>query len=147
MPQPQFESLLGTIDSVNTVFTTPTPYTAGTLAVYMNGQLQMHHAGNPWTETDPSSGAVTLTFAPEPGDTVAAFYLDTTPIVPETEIEVLEGTINEVDDITGELVATADLAGSIEEVETLAGVLDFDYLEGTIEDVETLEGELVVCDS
>ena len=147
MSQPQFESLLGTIDGVNTTFFTPTPYTAGTLAVYDNGQLQMHHAGNPWTETNPATGEVTLAFAPEGGDTIAAFYMDTTEVLPETEIVELDGTIEEVDGITGALTDSEDLAGYIEEAESLSGELSADYLDGTIEDVESLEGELIVCDS
>lgn len=139
--------MAGAVDGANTVYTTPTPYTAGTLAVYLNGQLQMHHLGNPWTETDPSTGMATLSFAPQAGDTVAAFYLDTTPIVAETEIEILDGTIEDVDGIAGELILSDDLAGYVDDVEALTGELSIDSLEGTIEDVESLEGELIVCDS
>jgi len=139
--------MAGTIDSANTVFTTPSPYTAGTLAVYLNGQLQMHHAGNPWTETDPSTGTATLSFAPQPGDTVAAFYLDTTPTLPETEVCELEGSIEDVDGIAGELIVSDDLAGYVDDVEALEGELSDVFLTGTIEDVESLEGELAICDS
>lgn len=148
MGQPQFEPLIGSIDGANTVYTTPTPYTAGTVAVYVNGQLQMHNLGNPWAETTPAAGVVTLGFAPQGGDTVVAFYIDTTPVLPETEVEILDGTIDEVDDLAGELIVSDELDGTIEFAENIEGELvAVDELDGTIEEVEELEGELIICDS
>lgn len=147
MPQPQFEPMVGAIDGANAVFTTPTPYTVGTVAVYVNGQLQMHNLGNPWVETDPGAGTVTLSFAPQGGDTVVAFYLDTTPVLPETEIEELEGTLSPTDDLVGGLDDADTLAGSLDEDDSLTGALEADSpLAGSLDEVDYLEGELDVCD-
>lgn len=147
MPVHRFELLVGTIDGVNKVFTTTVPYTAGSVAVYDNGILQFHASGNPWTETDPSTGTVTLEFAPKPGDQVAASYFDTTPTVPETEVTELCGELCPVDDLTGTLNPEALLAGSLSETDDLDGTLNpATELEGTLDEVDFLEGVLEVCD-
>ncbi len=153
MPQHQTESMTGVIDGANTTFFTTapaggaTPYVAGSVAVWVNGQLQMHHLGNPWSETDPATGEVTLGFAPQAGDTVVASYYDTSPILPETEIEELEGTLLATDDLTGSLSESVELDGFLGEEDALAGaIIVEESLSGTLDDTDYLEGELVVCE-
>ena len=73
MPQPMFKTLTGAINGVNLVFSFGQPYTPGTTAIYRNGQLLLNPGGNPWTETDPSTGTVTIHAEelPRAGDAIA----------------------------------------------------------------------------
>jgi hypothetical protein len=67
-----YNTLTGLVNSSNTVYTVSlAAYTAGTLKVWWQGQLQ---SGADITETTPGSGIFTLSFAPTTGTTVMAEY-------------------------------------------------------------------------
>lgn len=60
---------------MNAVFTTTVPYIAGTLAVYLNGQLKRQDLDDGWLETSPGTGVFTMKEVPLAGDVVQCFYL------------------------------------------------------------------------
>lgn len=63
------ETLTGTINGTNTVFTTAVDFTAGTEAVYFNGVRQFPGAGNDYTISESGgvgTGFDTVTFAVAP---------------------------------------------------------------------------------
>lgn len=60
----------GLINGTNTVFTTPQPYIAGSLQVYINGLAQSQLVA----ETTPTSGTFTVTPAPLTGDVINVYY-------------------------------------------------------------------------
>lgn len=61
---PHFESLTGTIDGVNTVFTASSAYIAGSTVVFLRAIPRIITNDDGWVETDPSTGIVTLNEAP-----------------------------------------------------------------------------------
>ena len=149
MPAAQFEPLAGTIDGVNAVFTTSQPYTAGTTAVYLNGQLLLNPSGNPWAETDPNTGTITITAPeciPRPDDIISAFYLDQSPDTVESEVVELSGTIDGEDSLTG-FLDTTELGGTIDSTSAISGSLsEVIDLFGVIDNDADLVGELEVCE-
>jgi hypothetical protein len=144
---PHFEVLSGAVNGVNLVFTTSVPYTAGTLAVYLNGQLLLNPGGNPWTETNPATGAVTIHSEelPETGDVVAAFYLDTTNAYTGEEVEQIYGSINEIDDLAGILVTAQNLSANVYEPDTLSGILTDQEIEAGLYPISDLTGVVTEC--
>lgn len=68
-------ALTGAVDGVNTSFTVPGGiYAATSLAVYLNGVLQV--PGDAITETTPASGVFDFTTAPATGDQIYAMWLE-----------------------------------------------------------------------
>lgn len=150
MAEPRFELLTGAIDGANAAFYTSVPYTAGTVALYVNGQLLLNRGGNPWTETDPAAGLVTLHAADHvlaPDDEIAAFYLDTTTSPDQIVIEEMVGVLSDVPDgLAGVLAAEDELVGSVAEEDRLAGVVvTEDALAGTVAAEDRLAGILEEC--
>lgn len=144
MPEPLFEILSGTIDGVNDVFTFSAAYTPGTVALYLNGQLILDAGGNPWSESDPSTGEVTITEAecvPRPGDKLAGFALDTSDDPNLVELSPIEGVIDNRSGFAGELddvgfagiIATAGIVAELAEVDSIVGVIDDASLVGEID--------------
>lgn len=145
MSIPRFEILAGTVNGINTVFTTSVPYTAGTLAAFLNGQLKRPSGAgveDGFAETNPATGTVTFDEAPQTADVVQAFYLDTTPTSLETEVSPLFGYIFAVDDLSGSLEAVDELFASAHDVERLGGTIADDDLTGAVSDRENLSGSL-----
>lgn len=103
MAQPQFEVLAGTIDGVNTTFLTSVPYTPGTTAVFINGQLRRPDLDDGWLETDPPTGTLDFKIAPIVGDVVQAFFMDTLPVPAQAGPEPLEATIADTQCFTADL--------------------------------------------
>lgn len=62
------ESLTGTKDGVNTVFTTAAPFNAGTTAVYLNGLREYHY-------TESGANQITMEDAPLAGDSLRIDYI------------------------------------------------------------------------
>jgi hypothetical protein len=150
MPIPRFEVPSGTIDGVNTVFTTVAPYQAGTTAVFLNGVLLRPDLDDGWTETDPAAGTLTLKEAPRDTpicpDVLQVFYLDTSPQLPETVLERLKGRLSLSNDLTGRLSGSEPLSGVVEAPGGLAGSLGGDIpVRGAIEPVVALVGRLESC--
>lgn len=80
--------LSGTVNGSNAVFTVSYgSYISGTLAVYLNGQLQTQGASNDFQETTPSSGTFTFVTAPQTGDIVTVYYQTTESIPSGVEVQ------------------------------------------------------------
>lgn len=148
MGVPHFSVLGGTVDGVNKVFYTPTPYTAGTVAIFINGQLKRPGYDDGWVETDPATGAVTLREAPQPcppdhDEVIQAFYIDT---VPDGAALDLTGIIEEIEDLTGTLAGTPQLTGIVDDAEDVVGSLTGDgALSGQIDGIQEIIGQLREC--
>ena len=146
MALPHYEKLAGVIDGVNVNFTTSRPYSPGSLSVYLNGQLQQQDC---WTETDPSTGAVTVSFqyAPRVGEVVQAFYLDTTAALPGEEIEGITGVVRAVGDLHGTvLTGEAVTATVVDGVDLTGSVVDRCLATGVVVEVGGVTGVLRDCD-
>lgn len=108
------------MDGVNVLFTTPTPYQPGSVAVFLNGQLKRADFTDGWLETTPSTGLITLLQAPlpaafgNPDDVVQVFYLDTSEVLPETEVSPMRGM----------LVASGELFSKLQETQQLVGIIE-----------------------
>ena len=85
MARPRFETAIGVIDGVNQIFRTSRPYDAGSLAVFLNGQLKRRWFEDGWVETDPGGSIFFMNEAPQTLDDVQVFYLDSSdqPVVVE----------------------------------------------------------------
>ena len=156
MSQPLFEKLTGTVDGVNDTFFFSKPYTAGTVALYLNGQLLFSTAagGNPWTESSPSTGEVTIAADCLPivqsteGDVVSGFALDTTAEGPETVIEEINATINDAPDrLAGQIEdVPTQLNGAVSDVTNIVGVIDdVDILQATVTDIDRIAASVESC--
>jgi hypothetical protein len=151
MPQPRFEIPSGAVDGANLLYTTSTSYKPGTLAVFLNGLLQEASLDDGWAETDPVAGTFTMKEAPRSSgpcpDVIQVFFLDTSPVSPETEITPITGTINAVDDLSGELLGLNCLFGAISVPVRLSGTfLGVMGVVGTIREERALSGVLELCD-
>ena len=117
MSEPILAEAIGTIDGVNTDFTTPSPYYPGTLFAYLNGLL-VQQAGDEGP-IELGANAVRMRDAPRPGDTLH-FYYDTQPptggaiLGPPTMLEA----INLVPVIAGSLNLRPDIIGADDESAT-----------------------------
>lgn len=142
MTIPKFAVPTGAIDGINTVFSVGEPYSPGSVAVFYNGLLVRIADDDGWTESDPSTGEVTLTAPPLALDTVNIFFIDTTPAAPETVLDNIFGTLKPVDDLTGNLTEIDNLVGSIT-VEALLGTLEEEgLLAATLVEIEGITGTL-----
>lgn len=147
MPLPRFEVAFGAIDNVNTTYVLSTPYQPGTLAAFLNGQLKRADFMDGWIETNPASGTFDLKQAPETGDVVQAFFIDTSPVLPGTEVTRITGTIVERDDISGAISAPTSMMGAVASLFDLGGGIKAPtVVVGLVGAVVELEGRLVVCD-
>lgn len=139
MALPRFEVPSGAIDGVNTVFYVSVPYRPGTTAVFLNGLLLRADYSDGWTETDPTTGEVTLKEPPRvtkiTPDVVQVFFIDTSP-------DILEAVI--VERLTGRLRETEELAGHLQSAVPLRASLDAEgSLEGRLASDVPLHGELI----
>lgn len=74
-----YGALSGAVNGVNTVYTTSqAKYVSGTLAVWLNGQLQTQGTGEDWVETSPAAGTFTFATAPLTGDIITVAYQSVT---------------------------------------------------------------------
>jgi microcompartment protein CcmL/EutN len=153
MPEPRFEIPAGAIDGANVTFVTSQPYRPGSTAVFLNGQLKTQALDDGWDETDPAGGVVTLNEAPRgsPGDpdVVQIFYIDTSPVLPETVVDTrLVGVLREVDTLEAEIVSTGLLGGLVDDsgLGLEGAISEVDQLGGVVQDVEALSGKIIgVC--
>lgn len=116
-------SVTGPVDSSNRMFYTPTPYTPGTLAVFLNGQLKPRDQTDGYVETNPATGEFTMNEAPlsttPPApptftDKLSAFYIDTGPdAVVVIELIGLTGVLQDTVSPVGQLAAVG-LHGTVE---------------------------------
>ena len=151
MPQPRFEIPSGAVDGANLLYTTSTSYKPGTLAVFLNGLLQEASLDDGWFETSPVAGTFTMKEAPRSSgpcpDVIQVFFLDTSPVSPETEITTITGTLKAVDDIDGVLLEQGCLFGALAAFGGLSGTLlgEMGVL-ATIRETQALSGVLELCD-
>lgn len=114
MSSPRFEVASGLIDGINTIFSASLPYTAGSTAVFLNGQLKKAANDDGWIETVPASGIFQMKVAPKVGDVVEVFYLDTMSDASQLEIACgVVGVIQEESAIQGQIEDVIEVTGSI----------------------------------
>ena len=71
-----YTTLSGEVNDSNTLFgVSEGEYDSGTLAVWLNGQLQTQGSGEDWTETNPTIGTFSFNTAPLTGDELTAMIL------------------------------------------------------------------------
>lgn len=151
VPIPRFEVPVGTVDGVNRVFRVSQSYLPLTVAVFLNGQLKERSLVDGWVETDPSGGYLELKEAPRSFgnlDVVQVFYLDTSPVVPESEVSRLVGSVALTDDMAGEISESIGLVARMSgEVEDLSGVVWIPVaVRGELAERELVRGTIVeVC--
>lgn len=148
MPVARFEVAIGTIDGVNQTFYAPTPYAAGSTAVFVNGQLQRADFDDGWTEINPATGEFWLKIPPIPDDVVQIFYRDLSPVLPGEEITPITGVLVSVqDDFSAVLTDTeVPISGSILGDDAISGqVSDSLYLNGRVVEGDDLHGVVEVC--
>ena len=63
----------GVVNGSNVSFTTPAPYVAGTLRVFLNGQVKRADFDDGWIETGATSFKMKI--APETGDVVSVYFV------------------------------------------------------------------------
>lgn len=144
---PFFEVLTGTIDGVNDTFFFSKAYTAGSVALYLNGQLLVASPGNPWVEVDPSTGEVRISVSaciPKTGDQIAGFAIDTTDGVNTVEVTELLGSVTALDRIGGSIEST-EVEAALAQVQALAGQFDNSELLGEVQTVSHISGVLEYC--
>lgn len=151
MPVPRFEVPSGTIDGVNTTFTTSVPYRAGSTAVFVNGILLKADLMDGWAETDPDSGIFDMSEAPVSfgvsPDVVQVFFIDTSPQLPEEVITGITGTLESEGLLTGAMSPDSAVLGAlIAEADLEALVVPEWAMLGSVEIEETISGVLVECD-
>jgi hypothetical protein len=148
MPLPRFEVAVGAINDINTIYFVSTPYRPGTLAAFLNGQLKRADYMDGWLETNPATGQFDMKQAPETGDVVQAFFLDTSPVLPGEEITRISGTILDLsDEISGIISAPVSILGAVKPSSDLGGeILAQVGVLGGVSGVTELEGLLGVCD-
>ena len=147
MSLPHFEVATGVINGVNTTFAVSMPYQPGTLAVFLNGQLKLGGTTDAWVESNPAGGQFTMNTAPETGDVVQAFYIDSAPAVPGTEITLIFGFITTApDEIFGQIAAPTSIVGEVEGLSGLMGsTSEVVKARGQVEAVAELSGLLELC--
>jgi len=150
MSSPRFEVPSGIIDGVNNLFTVSMPYGAGTIAVFINGQLMERSLDDGWFETDPSAGSVTLKEPPRSSgvcpDVIQIFYLDTAAPLPETQVFKLKGYIRCAAPLRGTLIDSQRIQGTIKSSYRLSGRVDLrKRLRGTVESSRKIRGQIKVC--
>lgn len=146
MGLPRFELLSGTVDGVNNVFYTSVAYTAGSVAVYQNGQLILNPVPE-WTETNPVTGEITIdpTCTPKTGDILAAFFLDTTDAYTGEVVEEIIGSITGEEALSGAVSAGA-LSAYVVAYDGASGIItDTDEIVGTVLASGTISGIIEVC--
>jgi len=65
-------NLIGDIDGVNQVFTTPTAYRSNTIALWVNGQLKVASNDDGFVEVDATT--VELRIPPQVGEVLQVMY-------------------------------------------------------------------------
>ena len=142
----------GTIDGINTVFATGTPYVPGSAAYILNGRIhnQALQRGPDndygFVELSPDSGTIKVDNPPTSGDVVQIFFWDRL-VTPAPLVQSLTGVVNtqtplqgvarepEVTKLTG-VVRSGALTGAVREpdVQRLAGVVRGQRIIGTIKE-------------
>jgi hypothetical protein len=134
---------IGTIDGVSTVFYTPdpdnqaaiTPYSPGTVVLFINGQAKQAANDDGCTETNPDAGEVTLKEAPQVGDIVQFLYA-----VAGAEVEKTEGLYGVL--LEGSLIVGLNwVQMTMTEVPTTDPALSMYVGENKIHSLSVLDGD------
>jgi hypothetical protein len=148
--QVRFEVPSGTVDGINTVFTVSLPYVTGSTAVWLNGVLLRKDLDDGWTESDPSTGEITLKEAPLSSgpcpDVLQVFFKDISPDLPESVVDQICGTISAEAGLSGTISLEGDfLSASVAPEASVCAFLAEDALPlcGTLVAEEGLSGTLM----
>ena len=154
MPMPRFEVPVGAIDGSNRVFKVSVSYLPGRTAVWLNGIKVRKDLEDGWIESNPGIGEVTLNEAPRPQftpdgscpDVLEIFFIDTSPVLPESVIERLKGRFQAASDLSGRLFGSGLLQAALDETGGLSGRLASTPIRGRIEGPDRLYGRVsMVC--
>jgi hypothetical protein len=150
MPSPRFEVPAGAVNGVNTVFTVSMPYAPSSTAVFINGMLMERSLDDGWFETNPGAGIVTLKEAPRSigggPDVIQIFFLDTSPALPETQIQKLKGIIRMSRDMRAQLRDSLQMTGYLGKPSQLSGRLEERKdLRGSVRSRPALKGYIKEC--
>lgn len=120
---PHFEPLTGTVDGVNTVFTTSTAYIAGATVLFLRGIPRRIDWDDGWFETNPATGVVTLKKPPLLDDDVQMLWLELVPVEVGTEVTPLSGIINSLEELFGRVQDRGSLSGCLSSISPLCATL------------------------
>lgn len=143
----KIEPLVGTVDGVNTVFTTPggEAYIDGGNVVFLRGLPRVMAWDDGWANTDPANGVVTLKEPPLTGDDVQMLYAVQVVGV-ETEVTEISGHIIADDLVDGALGAVEELDGDTVFIEALDGSLaSTSEITGALDATAGISGTIEVC--
>lgn len=133
-------------DGVTTVFTTSTPYIAGSFVGIVRGLPRVAANDDGFTETSPAAGTVTFKEAPEVDDPVLGIWLEEVADAPETILEELTTEIRDLDRIDAVINDQDTLNADIADQSQISGTVDdTGELSATIFDLESLDGSLEEC--
>lgn len=82
----QTSEITGVINGANALFTVSTAsYVSDTLVIILNGQVQVKGTSFDWVETNPGIGTFSFNTAPQLGDLIECFYLNSTSVAGNTQ--------------------------------------------------------------
>jgi len=147
MPIEKIVNATGTIDGANRAFSVGEGYQPGSLVPRWNGQEMLHRDGNPFTETDPATGAFTTDgdFLPTPGDTLSARFVDLSP-AGETEVVEIFAVLELETEITATLLTETSIVGTVEgDGEVSSTVTVETPINATVENEIEISATVEVC--
>ena len=140
-----YEVPSGIVNGSNTAFVSSQPYTAGTLHLFLNGQLKRSDYDDGLIETDPTSGTFALKEAPRNGDVVQVYYVEATGAgasasatsvqvigasISEPSAGVLEGELKDLISLGASTSTNFDISGSLGDSKALRGAVAYSDLIG-----------------
>lgn len=146
MPVPRFEVGIGAIDGANLVFHVSVPYQPGTVAYFLNGQLKRADYDDGWSESDPATGEITLKEAPQSAnfsDVVQFFFIDTSPVLPESVLTSLRGRLIQAAEISASIAMLEAVGGTLEQLQGITGsVASPESVSGALRQKSVLVGHI-----
>jgi hypothetical protein len=140
-----FERLTGDIDGVNRDFYTSNPYYPDRLVVFSDGAFTDIDLDDGWEETDYLTGHIRMKEAPQSGDVLWAWYHDTSPPLPETEVTNLTAEVDTVDEIV--VVSNPyEIASTVIMSNEMSAEIGFDELEVSVDTAE-IAVQIEVCET
>lgn len=121
---PHFETAIGVVDGINTIFFTSLPYLPGTTAVFLNGLLLEPTLVDGWLEIAPGLGQFQMKEPPRTTDVVRVYYLDQMDIIVVQEVCEITGILEEEEPMLGVLEEEESVEGAVEEFEELEGIVE-----------------------
>lgn len=120
----RLDQVIGAVDGANVDFETVSPYSPGTLVVFLNGRQLKRELDNGWTETDPATGKFRMKIPPkgpqfgadDAGDILYAFW--------QTGVTSVGGADGGVPQISSATHLRPGMRGALELSPSMAGISD-----------------------